>query len=172
MTEEEQTPAPAESTFPSFLKAQKYRKGFNKWVYDQLASLDSDAAEILAESNLTTAVNSLKSDVADLKERMTAAEEYIKSLNAKIDELSPEEEPAKYTISITVKNASSEPIEGATVTIGETDKTTGSAGGCTFSDIAAGDYSISVSANNYAEYTGSITVSEESTSFNIQMSTE
>ena len=70
------------------------------------------------------------------------------------------------TVSIAVKNENEEGVQGATVVIGGTTKTTGSAGGCTF-NLSDGDYTVSVSAEDYTAKTESITVAEDTTSFTI-----
>lgn len=80
-----------------------------------------------------------------------------------------EEEPEAYTISFSVKNGDGEGVNGATVILGDETKTTGSAGGCSFSDVIAGEYSVGVEADTYTRYTDSITVDEGSTSFIITL---
>lgn len=62
-----------------------------------------------------------------------------------------------------------DPIEGATVTIGTVSGTTGSAGGCTLKDIEEGSQSVSVVKEGYATKTETITVSEDNTSFAIEL---
>lgn len=71
-------------------------------------------------------------------------------------------------ISITV-NDGTDPVEGATVSIGEINGTTGSAGGCTLQNVADGEQSISVIAEGYTSKTETITVSEDNTSFTISL---
>lgn len=46
---------------------------------------------------------------------------------------------------------------------------TGSAGGCTISNVPEGTYTIVASATGFEEYTGEITVSEENTTLNITL---
>lgn len=78
--------------------------------------------------------------------------------------------PTTRDLSFTVTNlASNDPIEGATVTIGEKSGTTGSAGGCTVSGIEEGTHSVEVSATGYTTKTESITVDETHTSFTISL---
>lgn len=85
------------------------------------------------------------------------------------DEPEPEPEPpVTRNISFTI-NDGTDAIEGASVTIGETTKTTGSAGGCTFNDIEEGNVSVTVSAEGYTTKTESITVDETHTSFTISL---
>ena len=76
--------------------------------------------------------------------------------------------PATQNISFTI-NDGTDPIEGASVVIDETTKTTGSAGGCSFNDIAEGSVSVTVSAEGYNSKTETITVSSENTSFTISL---
>ena len=71
------------------------------------------------------------------------------------------------TVSITV-NDGTDPIEGASVVIDETTKTTGSAGGCSFS-LTDGTYSASVTKEGYEDKTASITVASGSTSATISL---
>lgn len=71
-------------------------------------------------------------------------------------------------ISFTIDDGN-DPIEGASVVIGETTKTTGSAGGCTFNDITDGEHLVEISKEGYTTKTETITVSEDSTSFTISL---
>lgn len=84
------------------------------------------------------------------------------------DGSSEPETPVTRDISFTI-NDGKDPIEGATVVIGETSKTTGSAGGCTFNNIEEGQVSVEVSAEGYTTKTEEITVSAEDTSFTISL---
>lgn len=77
----------------------------------------------------------------------------------------------KRTVNITV-NDGTDPIQSATVVIGETTKTTGSAGGCAFNDITDGDVSITVSKEGYTTKTESISVAYDSTTFTISLTVE
>lgn len=70
----------------------------------------------------------------------------------------------KYTIGVTVKDSSSNPIEGASVALDDTyTGTTGSAGGCNLKDVPAGTYTLTVSKSDYTTYTQSVTVSQSTT---------
>lgn len=90
-------------------------------------------------------------------------------LSARISAL---EDKFRRDLSFTVKDsqATPEPVEGAvvTVTTGKTG-TTGSAGGCSITGVLDGSYTISVTADGFEDYSGTITVSEDSTSFNISL---
>lgn len=79
-----------------------------------------------------------------------------------------EQTPTTRTISFTI-NDGTNAIEGASVVIGETTKTTGSAGGCTFNDIADGSVSVSVSAEGYTTKSEIISVDSTHTSFPISL---
>ena len=92
-------------------------------------------------------------------------EDRIKAL----EEDAPTPTPTTRTISFTIKSDETTPIEGATVKIGSTTKTTGSAGGCSFNDIADGNVSVEVSATGFVDKTETITVSEDNTSFTITL---
>ncbi len=83
------------------------------------------------------------------------------------DNTSVEEETTQ-DISFTI-NDGTDAIGGATVTIGETSKTTGSAGGCSFTSIAEGSVSVEVSATGYVTKTETITVDGDHTSFTISL---
>ena len=81
----------------------------------------------------------------------------------------PTPTPTTRTISFTIKSDETTPIEGATVKIGSTTKTTGSAGGCSFNNIADGNVSVEVSADGFVDKTETITVSKDNTSFTITL---
>lgn len=76
--------------------------------------------------------------------------------------------PTTRTLSFTI-NDGTNAIDGASVTIDSTTKTTGSAGGCTFTDMADGTYSVEVSKEGYTTKTESITSDETHTSFTISL---
>ena len=77
-------------------------------------------------------------------------------------------EPTTQDLSFTI-NDGTDPIEGATVTIGDKTGTTGSAGGCTISGIEEGSVSVEVAATGYTTKTETITVDAEHTSFTISL---
>ena len=81
-------------------------------------------------------------------------EDRLKALEEGSDSDSQQEPatPATQNISFTI-NDGTNPIEGASVVIDETTKTTGSAGGCSFNDIAEGSVSVTVSADGYTSKT-------------------
>ena len=81
------------------------------------------------------------------------------------------EEETTHNISFTI-NDGTDAIGGATVTIGEESKTTGSAGGCSFNNIAEGEVTVTVSAEGYETATETITVDSENTSFTISLTAE
>lgn len=72
------------------------------------------------------------------------------------------------TLSITVQDSNEDAIQGATVTIGETSKTTGSAGGCSFT-LPDGDYEVTVEKTSYTTATEDVTVAYDSTSATITL---
>lgn len=84
-----------------------------------------------------------------------------------------------FTISLTaVRNISftindgTAAVEGAEVVLDEdttNKKTTGSAGGCTFSNVEDGSHSVVITADGFEEKTQSITVSSDSASFTISL---
>lgn len=71
-------------------------------------------------------------------------------------------------LSFTV-NDGTNPISGATVTIGSKSHTTGSAGGCSITGVEQGTVSVEVSAEGYETKTESITVDKSNTSFTITL---
>lgn len=72
------------------------------------------------------------------------------------------------SISFTI-NDGTDPINGASVVIGEVTKTTGSAGGCTFDNIKEGTVSVQVSKEGFTTKTEEITVDSTHTSFTISL---
>jgi len=82
------------------------------------------------------------------------------------------EDKFRRDLSFTVKDSEASPnaIEGAVVTVtsGKTG-TTGSAGGCTISGVLDGSYTITVIADGFEDYSDTISVSEDNTTFNISM---
>ena len=76
--------------------------------------------------------------------------------------------PTVYDLSFTV-NDGTDPVSGATVTIGSKTGTTGSSGGCTIKDVEAGTVSVEVSKEGFTTKTESITVDETHTSFTISL---
>lgn len=77
--------------------------------------------------------------------------------------------PVTRDLSFTI-NDGTDPIEGATVTIGAKTGTTGSAGGCTVTGVEEGtNISVEVSKEGYTTKTETITVDSEHTSFTISL---
>lgn len=101
-----------------------------------------------------------------VKERMNKERRWNIVANA-INSLLGEEVVTR-NISITV-NDGENAIQGASVVIGETTKTTGSAGGCSFTNLIDGEKSVTVTKEGYTSKTETITVSEKSTSFTISL---
>ena len=79
-----------------------------------------------------------------------------------------EETTTTQSISFTI-NDGTDPIQGATVTIGETSKTTGSQGGCTFDNIEEGTMNVEVSKEGFTTKTEEITVDSTHISFTISL---
>lgn len=72
------------------------------------------------------------------------------------------------TITITVDDGT-DPVEGASVTIGETTKTTDASGECTFPGMTYDDYSATVSATGYTTATESISFRSNHKSFTVSL---
>lgn len=81
---------------------------------------------------------------------------------------SDDDTPQTQDISFTIDDGN-DPIQGASVTIGETTKTTGSQGGCSFTGIEEGTVSVEVSADGYTTKTEEISVDSEHTTFTISL---
>lgn len=79
-----------------------------------------------------------------------------------------ENTPTTQNINFTI-NDGTNAIEGATVKIGSETKTTGSAGGCSFTGVAEGTVSVEVSKDGYTTKTESITVDSTHTTFTISL---
>ena len=84
------------------------------------------------------------------------------------DDPSPDPEPVTRDLSFTI-NDGTDPIEGATVTIGAKTGTTGAAGGCTIKDVEEGSVSVEVAKEGYTTKTETISVDESHTSFTISL---
>lgn len=82
---------------------------------------------------------------------------------------SEQQTPTTRDLSFTV-NDGTNPIGGATVTIGAKTGTTGSAGGCTITGVEEGtNISVEVSKEGYTTKTETITVDSEHTAFTISL---
>ena len=73
-----------------------------------------------------------------------------------------------HDIEFTVK-CSTDPVEGATVTLGKKTGTTASTGKCTIEDVLEDTYEIEVTCEGYEDETQEITVTGATTSFNISL---
>ena len=76
-------------------------------------------------------------------------------------------------ISVSVTDGT-DPVENVDVILEDAEEhqytgKTGSAGGCTISNVPEGTYSVVATATGYNEYTGTITVSEETTTLSITL---
>lgn len=94
-------------------------------------------------------------------------EDRIKALEQETPEPTPE--PVLRDLSFTI-NDGTDPIKGATVTIGAKTGTTGDVGGCTIKDIEEGSVSVEVAKEGYTTKTETITVDSTHTSFTISLS--
>ena len=83
-------------------------------------------------------------------------------------ESEPAAEVVTRNLTFTV-NDGTDPVEGATVAIGDITGTTGSAGGCTLQGVAEGEKTVTVTAEGFENYSDTITVSSDSTSFTISL---
>lgn len=90
--------------------------------------------------------------------------------------ITPSVVPANYNISCSVTDGT-DPLESVDVILEDNDENqytgkTGSAGGCTISNVPEGTYTVIATKNGYNEYTGTITVNEETTTLNITLTEE
>ena len=101
----------------------------------------------------------------DHEDRLTALENASNSTETQQEEQQTTTRDLSFTI-----NDGTNPIEGATVTIGSKSGTTGSAGGCTISAVEEGtNISVEVSKEGYTTKTETITVDSTHTSFTISL---
>lgn len=108
----------------------------------------------------------LRAILKDHEERITALEN-----GSETPTPTPTPTPETRNISFSVKSGDVG-VENAVVTLDGDETitgTTGSAGGCTISNVEDGTHSVSVVATGYTTYTGSITVSSSNTSFDISL---
>ena len=74
------------------------------------------------------------------------------------------------TVSISVSvNDGTDPVQHASVSIGEIQSTTGSAGGCTLQSITIGEQTIIVTAEGFESYSETIEVTLENNEFEIRL---
>ena len=85
-----------------------------------------------------------------------------------------EENPETFDLSISVRDSELQPVEGAVVSISNTEisSTTGSAGGCTLTNVPAGSQTIVVTAQGYETYTDTIVVSAINNEISIELTEE
>ena len=88
----------------------------------------------------------------------------------------PGQTPATtYNISVSVSDGT-DPLENVDVTLSDTENTytgkTGSAGGCTISNVPEGTYNVTANKAGYKEYVATVNVSENNTNLTITMINE
>lgn len=76
---------------------------------------------------------------------------------------SDDDDDGDYALVMTVKNRTGAPVEGATVKVGSTSKTTNSSGEAKFSSLSKGSHSYTVSHSRFSSNSGSVSVSSSST---------
>lgn len=82
-----------------------------------------------------------------------------------------EEIPEKRNISVSVTDGTN-PVSGASVSLTKNNETiasstTGSAGGCTLSNVEDGSYTITVNKDGFVEYTNTVVTSSDNASLTI-----
>ncbi|WP_295588799.1 carboxypeptidase-like regulatory domain-containing protein [uncultured Methanobrevibacter sp.] len=85
-------------------------------------------------------------------------------------------EPVTRNISVSVTDGT-DPVENVDVVLEDAEEhqytgKTGSAGGCTISNVPEGTYSVAASATGYTDYTGTFEVSENNTTLSITLTTQ
>ena len=84
-----------------------------------------------------------------------------------------EENPEKRNISVSVTDGTN-PVSGASVTLTKNNETiasstTGSAGGCTLSNVEDGSYTITVTKDGFVDYTDTVVTSSDNASLTIEL---
>ena len=98
------------------------------------------------------------------EDRIAALEAAAESDDSQQEEVQPTTRDLSFTI-----NDGTDPIKGATVTIGAKTGTTGDAGGCTIKDVEEGSVSVEIAATGFTTKTETISVDETHTSFTISL---
>ena len=70
-------------------------------------------------------------------------------------------------ISVSVTDDTDSPVSGVSVSIGDVTGTTGSAGGCTLSNVPSGSTTVIATKDGYVEYNENISISTDTTSLSI-----
>lgn len=82
-----------------------------------------------------------------------------------------EDEPAERSVHLTITDGT-DPVTGASVLIDEDiTRTTGDAGGCN-ATLTDGEHTVKVSKEGFVDYTDTITVSSDATTFTITLTEE
>ena len=115
----------------------------------------------------------------DIEEGTVSVTVTKEGYTTKTESITVDSDHTSFTISLTATestrnisftiNDGNNGVEGAVVTIGESTGTTGSQGGCTLQNVTDGEHTVTVTADGYNDYTGTITVSEDNTSFTISL---
>ena len=161
-----------------FSKLEAFRGGkpiVSRW-WSILVDLDSRLSALEnggtsndnSNSNSNDNSNSNCNDNSNSNSNDTSNDNSNSNSNDNSNESQQPQSPTTRTLSFTI-NDGTNAIDGASVTIDSTTKTTGSAGGCTFTDMADGTYSVEVSKEGYTTKTESITSDETHTSFTISL---
>lgn len=84
-----------------------------------------------------------------------------------------EEIPEKRNISVSVTDGTN-PVSGASVSLTKNSEiiassTTGSAGGCTLSNVEDGSYTITVTKDGFVDYTDTVVTSSDNASLTIEL---
>lgn len=150
-------------------KGELIKEQFIRTLQDhenRIAALEGGTGSESTEGSLLYRVKALETILGDTDDD-TIYDDAV--LSQRISAL---EDKFRRDLSFTVKDSESEPaaVEGAVVTV-TTGKTgiTGSAGGCTIAGVLDGTYTITVTADGFEDYSGSITVDSTHTTFNISL---
>ena len=114
------------------------------------------------DSGLVKDVNGIKTTIGDSNSGLVKD---AADLDARVEVL---EAFFSHDLSFTVDDGT-DPVQGAVVTIEGKTGTTGSAGGCTIEDILEGSHTVAVTADGFEDYSDTISVTSDDTSFTISL---
>ena len=151
---------------------EKYaNKGFGDGIYSIKIVRDGTEATIYIDDEELDTIDNIEHNTLGLWKWQNGSSS-IKDIFIK-DTTEPVVEPETVNISVTVTDGQG-PIESASVTLTANESTvstgnTGSAGGCTLSNVPLGSYTVTASKTGYTEYTDTLTVTKETTTLAITM---
>ncbi len=152
---------------------EKYAdEGFGDGIYNIKIVRDGTEATIYIDDEELDTIDNIEHNTLGLWKWQNGSSS-IRDIFIK-DTTEPIVEPEKVDISVTVTDGK-DPIESVSVTLTANESTvstgnTGSAGGCTLSNVPLGSYTVTASKTGYTEYTDTLTITKETTTLAITMS--